>query len=61
MHQELLMHVAAAHIQDRQQYAANQRLARSARREAKAAVLRPRRRLSWAFSRPRAQSLTPSH
>jgi hypothetical protein len=61
MHQELLMHVASAHVQDRIRFADQQRVARTAQAESKAATVKARRGFRWAFNRTPAQSASPSH
>jgi hypothetical protein len=60
MHSELLMHVAAAHIQDRVDYAARQRQAREARRSVETSAARSRIRLRWPLRRTPAQPVVPA-
>ena len=60
MHQELLMRVAAAHIQDRVDYAARQREARVARRSVETRAARSRTRLQWPLRRSPAQPVAPA-
>jgi hypothetical protein len=55
MHQELLMHVAAAHLQDRLDVAADRRRANEARRSVESRAVKQRRRLRWHLGRSPAR------
>jgi len=55
MHQELLMHVAAADIEDRLDFAADRRKANEARRGVESRAVKQRRRLRWYLRRSPAQ------
>ena len=55
MHQELLMHVAAAYTQDRLDFAADRRRAREARGGVESRAVKQRRRLRWQLRRSPVQ------
>jgi hypothetical protein len=60
MHQELLMHVASAHIQDQLRGADQRRQVKEARSNAKAGVASRRRVLRWQLRRFPAQPVSPA-
>ena len=60
MHNDLLMHVSAAYIQDSHRTAEYRRQARAARRSVKTRAVKPQRRLRWHLRRPPAQPVSPA-
>ena len=60
MHNDLLMHVSAAYIQDNLRVAESRHQARESRRIAKTRAVEPQRRLRWHLRRPSAQPVSPA-